>query len=98
MFSRIAWAFFNPNLNQQSSLNFDPLPKPGELFTYGTTLYQMYEKLLADCLDSVEAQKMSMTHSRRISDIREKLKPFCLTVKKEKDRGRIYKYKISRGL
>ena len=80
----------------QPTLNFSPIPKPGELFTPGTNLYTMYEQLYHGGLNTVEAAKFGgMTHSRRISDIREKLKPFCLTVKKEKDHGRIFKYKIS---
>jgi len=81
---------------EQASLNFNPPPKPGELFRYGTGLYAMYEQLYHGGLNTVEAAKLGgMTHSRRISDIREKLKPYLLTVKKEKDRGRIFKYKIT---
>lgn len=81
---------------QQASLNFNPPPRPGELFAYGTKLYEMYEQLYHGGLNTIEAAKIGgLTHSRRFSDIREKLKPYLLTVKKEKERNGIFKYKIA---
>lgn len=79
----------------QSSLNFTPAPRPGELFKYGSQQYKVYEGLLAGGITSVEIQKMNiLSHTRRISDIREKLKPYLMDVEAVRQSGRIYLYKL----
>ena len=79
----------------QRSLNFDPVPKPGELFKYGSQQYRIYEKLISGGATSVEIQEIGcLSHTRRISDIREKLKPFLLDVKAERKHGSVYFYHL----
>ena len=59
----------------QPTLNFDPVPKPGELFTYGTVLYGLYDLLYHGGMTTDEAVKIGgRTHTRRISDLRDDLK------------------------
>jgi hypothetical protein len=83
---------------EQLALIYDnPLPAPGELFTYGTELYQMYDLLYHGGMTSAEAQKLSMTHTRRISDIREKLAPYGWTAVKHRIPGqKIFQYKLEK--
>ncbi len=84
-------------MNNQPSFNFDQHlpPRPDELFAYGTDLYQMYELLYHGGMTSLEAQKISMTHTRRISDIRIKLASRNWTVNKHKITGqKIFLYKL----
>lgn len=78
----------------QTSLNFT-YPAPEELFKYGSQQRQIYEALMAGGITSVEIQKMGiLSHTRRISDIREKLKPYLLDVEAVRQVGRVYLYKI----
>lgn len=80
----------------QEALNFNnPLPKPGQLFDYGTQNYIIYDLLYRGGADAVEITKVSgsLTHSRRISDIREVLAPHGFTVMSKRLSGkRIYFY------
>jgi|LSQX01.2.fsa_nt_gb hypothetical protein len=79
----------------QSELNFTPAPKPGELFKWGSQQYKVYEGLLAGGLTSAEIQRMGiLSHTRRISDIREKLKPYLIDVEAVRVSGRTYLYKM----
>lgn len=82
-------------MTEQSSFNFSPAPRPGELFKWGSQQYKVYEGLLAGGLTSVQIQKMGiLSHTRRISDIREKLQPHLMDVVAERQQGRVYFYKI----
>jgi len=80
---------------EQATLNFNPPPRPGELFKFGSQQYQIYEKLISGGATSVEIQRLGcLSHTRRISDIREKLRPFLLDVKAERKQGSIYFYRL----
>jgi hypothetical protein len=79
----------------QAALNFNPPPMPGELFKYGSQQYRIYEKLVSGGATSVEIQEIGcLSHTRRISDIREKLKPYLLDVKAERKQGSVYFYHL----
>ena len=76
----------------QPALNFTA-PKPEELFDYGTQSRSIYELLYHGGANAVEITKASgsMTHSRRISDIREALAPYGYTVMSKRLAGkRVY--------
>ena len=77
---------------------FTPPPKPGELkFDYGSQNRKIYELLYRGGADAVEITNASgsMTHSRRISDIREALRPHGFTVMSRRlDGKRVYFYWI----
>lgn len=80
----------------QPELNFNPAPRPGELFKYGSQLYKIYEGLLAGGITSVDIQRLgSLSHTRRISDIRERLRPYLMDVKAKRDHGNVYLYRLS---
>jgi len=80
----------------QEALNFNPPPKPNALgFDYESQNYKIYNLLYHGGADAVEITKTSgsMTHSRRISDIREALAPHGYTVMSKRLPGkRIYFY------
>lgn len=74
----------------QPTLNFNPAPKPGELFEYGSGLYEMYNLLYSGGMTTGEAARFGRTHTRRISDIRARLieKGYPLTVVGKKIPGK----------
>lgn len=82
----------------QPAINFSPPPEPGKLkFDHGSQNRIIYELLYRGGADAVEITKASgsMTHSRRISDIREALKPHGFTVMSRRLEGkRVYFYWI----
>lgn len=57
----------------QLTLNINPAPKPGELFEYGSGLYEMYDLLYHGGMATGQAARFGRTHTRRISDIRARL-------------------------
>ena len=80
---------------EQLAIDFNTVPKPGQLFEYDTQLYKIYELLYHGGADAIEITKTSgsLTHSRRISDIRETLAPHGYTVmSKRLPSKRIYFY------
>lgn len=82
----------------QTALRFTtPRPRPGELFQYGTQNYRLYEALYeSGRITNVAIRDLYiLSHTRRISDIREKLKPYCLDVKKEPVGAGVYAYYLS---
>lgn len=83
-------------MNQQTTLQFK-LPRPGELFKYGSQNYQLYEALYRHGrITNVAIRDLYiMSHTRRISDVREKLKPFCMDIKKEPVGAGVYSYYIA---
>lgn len=81
---------------EQANLNFNPPPSLGELFKYGSQLFQIYEKLISGGATSVEIQEIGcLSHTRRISDIRERLKPHLLDVKGKRQHGNVWFYKLA---
>lgn len=83
----------------QVSFNFelDHLPRPGAFFRYGSQNYQVYERLLAGGITSAEMQKLNiMCHTKRISDVREKLNPFGYDVVCEVFSGKVNVWKIKK--
>lgn len=81
----------------QPALNFNPPPEPGKLFECDTQLYKIYDLLYHGGATSAEIIKISdsMTYTRRISDIRVKLKPHGYTATATRIPGkRISLYKL----
>jgi hypothetical protein len=77
----------------QGELNFEA-PAPGDLFAYDTQNYKIYAALRSGGIQNVEIveQLGVYAYTRRISDIRDALKPHNLTVKKINLRGHIFLY------
>jgi hypothetical protein len=83
-------------MNEQQTLNLNPPPKPNELFKPDSQNYKIYEELLQGGITNVEiSKKYVLSHTRRISDIREKLKPYLLNVKAERITKGTFLYKIT---
>ncbi|PKN20916.1 MAG: hypothetical protein CVU71_03815 [Deltaproteobacteria bacterium HGW-Deltaproteobacteria-6] len=83
----------------QSSFNFDldPLPRPGSFFRWGSQNYQVYERLLAGGITSAEMHKLNfLSHTKRISDVREKLNPLGYDVVCEVFSGKVNVWKIKK--
>jgi len=80
----------------QTELKFN-VPQPGELFKYGSQNYQLYEALLTrGSLTNVGMRDLFiLSHTRRISDLREKLKPYCMDVKKELVGHGVFAYRLT---
>lgn len=82
----------------QTAIEFNPPPEPGKLkFEFGSQNRTIYELLYHGGANAAEITKASgsLTHSRRISDIREALKPHGFTVMSRRmDGKRIYFYWI----
>ena len=82
----------------QTAIKFNPPPEPCLLkFEHGSQNRTIYELLYRGGANAAEITKASgsMTHSRRISDIREALKPYGFTVMSRRLEGkRIYFYWI----
>lgn len=80
----------------QTTLLFN-VPQPDDLFKPGTQNARLYTALLED--GSVTNVRMRdfyvLSHTRRISDIREALKPYCMDVKKERVSGGVYSYRLT---
>ena len=73
-------------------------PAPGQLFRYGSQNYQVYERLVSGGVTSAEMRDMNiLCHTHRISDCREKLKPYNLEVVCEPFQGKVNVFRI-RGL
>ena len=78
----------------QTIMNFKA-PPANELFKYGSQKYKIYERLLAGGITSLEINQLgALSHTKRISEIRAKLKPYLLDVVAERIHGHVYLNKI----
>ena len=81
----------------QPELKFD-VPQPGELFKYGSQNYALYQALLQGGVTNVEMRDLFiLSHTRRLTDVREAIRPYLMDVKKERLHGGVYLYKLSGG-
>jgi hypothetical protein len=80
----------------QSELNFNPPPQPHELFKPDSQNYKIYEELLNGGISNIDiSKKYVLSHTRRISDIREKLKPYLMDVKAERITKGTFFYRLT---
>lgn len=80
---------------EQTAIRFNK-PHPGELFKPGSQDYRIYERLLAAPLTNSEIidELRVFSYTRRISDLREKLKPYCMDVKATRIKDGLFEYKL----
>ena len=79
---------------EQQTIRFN-VPQPDELFKPGTQNNRLFKALLNGGITNVGmCDLFILSYTRRLSDIREAIKPFCLDVTKERVGGGIYAYKI----
>jgi hypothetical protein len=81
---------------EQQVMRFN-VPQPGELFKFGSQNYQLYEALLerGSVTNVAMRDLFILSHTRRISDLREKLKPYCMDVKKELVGHGVFAYRLT---
>jgi len=83
----------------QTEFNFDldQLPRPGAFFRYGSQNYRIYEKLLAGGITSDEMRRdCILSHTKRISDIRERLLVLGYDVVCQEFHGKVNIWKIKK--
>lgn len=80
----------------QASLNFD-YPE-ANLFPYGSQQRNLYEALTCGPVTNAEMrdQLRLLSYTRRLSDIREKLFPHGLTIRKEHQGNGVFVYSLER--
>lgn len=78
----------------QISLNFNPLPRPDELFPTHNQPRRLYERMLCGPISNAEMrdQLLLLSYTRRLSDIREKLYPHGWTIHKEHAGNGVFLY------
>jgi hypothetical protein len=84
---------------QVTQLALDFTAYPRNAFGFGTQNYRVYELLTYGPVTGLDINKLGiLSHTRRISDLREYLHPLGWTVKSEMIRHRpvIYEYRIER--
>lgn len=76
----------------QPTLNFDPAPRPGELFPTDCQDRRLYERLLIAPITNAEMRDelRLLSYTRRLSTLREK----GLKIKKEYIRDGIFQYSL----
>jgi hypothetical protein len=80
----------------QTTLTFNK-PQPHELFKKGSQDFRIYERLLVAPLTNAEIidELRVFSYTRRISDLREKLKPYLMDVKATRIREGLFEYKLT---
>ena len=80
---------------EQHILNFTA-PTPGELFTGENQDRRLYERLLTGAITNAEMRDelRLLSYTRRLSDLREKLAPFGMTVKKKHLGNGVFEYSL----
>ncbi len=83
---------------EQQTFNYNPPPRPHELFKSGSQDYRLYERLLvAPVTNSEIIDKLRIfSYTRRISDLREKLKPYLLDIKANRIKDSLFEYEIKK--
>jgi len=65
---------------EQPSLNFEPLPRPGIMFSYGSQNHKLYCAFCDGPLTAIQMSELlgrTASHTRRMSDIDERLEVVC---------------------
>jgi hypothetical protein len=79
----------------QTAINFNK-PQPHELFKAGTQDERLYSRLLVAPITNAEIvdELRIFSYTRRVSDLREKLKPYLMDVKAERVRNGLFIYTL----
>lgn len=79
----------------QEPLQFDR-PRPRDLFGFGTQNYRIYERLLQGPVTNAEiVRDMNIFNSTgRVSDIRLRLKPYCMDIEARRVDGSLFRYDL----
>ena len=80
----------------QPSLNFNPLPRPEEIFPADNQDRRLFERMLLGPVSNAQMRDelRLLSYTRRLSDIREKLTPHGFTIKKEHQGDGVFIYSI----
>ena len=82
----------------QPSLNFYPLPRPEELFPAQNQDRRLFERMILGPVSNVQMRDelRLLSYTRRLSDLREKLFPYGLIIRKEHHGNGVFVYSIER--
>ena len=82
----------------QTALNFNPLPRPEEIFPAQNQDRRLYERMLLGPVSNAQMRDelRLLSYTRRLSDIREKLTPHGLTIRKEHQGNGVFVYSLER--
>lgn len=67
-------------MTAQASLNFDPLPRPGLMFSYGTQNYILYSAFCSGPVTGPQMNRLlgpTASHTSRMCDIDKRLEVVC---------------------
>ena len=82
----------------QASINFNPIPRPEEIFPAQNQDRRLYERMLLGPVSNAQMRDelRLLSYTRRLSDIREKITPHGLTIRKEHQGNGVFVYSLER--
>lgn len=82
----------------QASINFNPIPRPEEIFPAQNQDRRLYERMLLGPVSNAQMRDelRLLSYTRRLSDIREKLFPHGFTIRKEYQGNGVFVYSLER--
>ena len=82
----------------QPELDFRPLPRPEEIFPTDCQDRRLFERMILGPVSNAQMRDelRLLSYTRRLSDIREKLYPHGLTIKKEHHGNGVFVYSLKR--
>lgn len=80
----------------QLGFNFNPLPRPDDLFSSDCQDYRLYERLTRGAISNAEMRDelRLLSYTRRLSDLREKLHPLGWTISKQHAGNGVFVYSL----
>ncbi|MDD4092962.1 MAG: hypothetical protein PHQ63_10395 [Smithellaceae bacterium] len=82
----------------QASINFNPIPRPEEIFPAQNQDRRLYERMLLGPVSNAQMRDelRLLSYTRRLSDIREKITQHGLTIRKEHQGNGVFVYSLER--
>ena len=82
----------------QTALNFNPLPRPEEIFPADNQDRRLFERMILGPVSNAQMRDelRLLSYTRRLSDLREKLFPYGLIIRKEHHGNGVFVYSIER--
>ena len=82
----------------QASINFNPIPRPEEIFPAQNQDRRLYERMLLGPVSNAQMRDelRLLSYTRRLSDIREKITQHGFTIRKEYQGNGVFVYSLER--
>jgi hypothetical protein len=83
----------------QPELNFNPLPRPAELFPSDNQDRRLYRRMLCGPVTNAQMRDelRLLSYTRRLTDLREKLHPHGVTIKKKHQGDGVFSYRLEKA-